>query len=150
MFERIIYDTLYEYLVNNKLLTPKNSGFKKGESTICQLVSICHKLYEGLDNQKHIRMVFLDASKAFDKVWHRGLLFKLAPMGIVDPLLSWFESYLSGRQQRVVLQGHTSDWSNVEAGVPQGSILGPLLFLVYFNEICLHIENDINLFADDT
>ena len=71
-------------------------------------------------------------------------------MGIVDPLLSWFKSYLSQRKQRVVLAGQTSDWMTVEAGVPQGSILGPLLFLVYINDICSGIQTDINLFADDT
>ena len=105
---------------------------------------------KGLENQKHVRMVFLDATKAFDRVWHRGLLFKLAQLGITDPLLGWFESYLSCHQQRVVLDGAASNWMDVKAGVPQGSILGPLLFLVYINDICNYIENDINLFADDT
>ena len=90
-------------------------------------------------------MVFLDASKAFDKVWHRGLIFKLEQLGIVNPLLSWFRSNLSDRKQRVVLDGQASDWTSIDAGVPQGSILGPLLFL-----ICFNIKSDINLFADDT
>ena len=150
VFERLVYNTVYKYLTLNKLLTPKNSGFKKGDSTICQLISICHKIHLGLENQKHVRMVFLDASKAFDKVWHRGLIFKLEQLGIVDPLLSWFRSYLSDRKQRVVLDGQASDWTSIDAGVPQGSILGPLLFLVYVNDICFNIKSDINLFADDT
>ena len=95
-------------------------------------------------------LIFLDVSKAFDKVWHKGLIYKLKKHGITGKLLKWFISYLSGRRQRVVLEGVCSDWRNVEAGIPQGSILGPLLFLFYINDIVEHIESDINLFADDT
>ena len=80
---------------------------------------------------KEVRMVFLDFTKAFDKVWHKGLLYKLQTLGLKDPLLSWFRSYLTDRKQRVVIDGQTSSWSNTEAGVPQGSVLGPLLFLIY-------------------
>ena len=95
-------------------------------------------------------MIFLDVSKAFDKVWHKGLLYKLQCYGITGPLLEWFRSYLTDRRQRVVLEGACSDWREVKAGVPQGSILGPLLFLFYVNDIVEDIDTDINLFADDT
>ena len=95
-------------------------------------------------------MVFLDAAKAFDKVWHVGLLFKLKQLGIEDALLSWLSSYLTNRKQRVVINGAHSTWAFLEAGVPQGSIYGPLLFLVYVNDITDSIKSDINLFADDT
>ena len=75
-------------------------------------------------------MVFLDFTKAFDKVWHdKGLLYKLQTLGLKDPLLSWFRSYLTDRKQRVVIDGQTSSWLNIEAGVPQGSVFRPLLFL---------------------
>ena len=78
---------------------------------------------------KEVRMVFLDISKAFDKVWHKGLLYKLESLGVRDPVLKWIKSYLTGRKQRVIIDGQSSDWREIEAGVPQGSVLGPLLFL---------------------
>ena len=95
-------------------------------------------------------MNFLDISKAFDKVWHEGLIFKLETIGISGNLLNLFESFLSDRQQRVVLNGQHSKWAPVLAGVPQGSILGPLLFLIYINDLPNNLESLAKLFADDT
>ncbi|KAI8506294.1 hypothetical protein Bbelb_157210 [Branchiostoma belcheri] len=95
--------------------------------------------------------VFLDLRKAFDKVWHKGLLAKLCAHGIRGPILQWFHSYLSERRQRVVIQGGTSEWKSPLAGVPQGSVLGPTLFILYINDItscCTQCSP--NLFADDT
>ena len=83
---------------------------------------------------RETRAVFLDISKAFDKVWHEGLVFKLKTYGISGTLLALIESYLSNRQQRVVVNGKTSAWSYISTGVPQESILGPLFFLVYIND----------------
>ncbi|XP_060607755.1 uncharacterized protein LOC132759899 [Ruditapes philippinarum] len=103
-----------------------------------------------LDEGLEIRIVFFDISKAFDKVWHKGLLVKLKRAGIQGPLLGWFSDYLSNRRQSVVLPGAKSDWSVINAGVPQGSILGPLLFLVYINDIVVDLRSFVNLFADDT
>ena len=94
--------------------------------------------------------MFLDISKAFDKVWHEGLVFKLKTYGIFGPLLDLTVSYLSNRQQRVVLNGKTSVWSYIRAGVPQGSVLGPLFFLVYINDLVDDISSDAKLFAGDT
>ena len=96
-----------------------------------------------------MRGVFLDISKAFDKVWHDGLLFKLQRYGISGPLLTLLRNYLCGRLQRVTLNGAASSWKPVLAGVPQGSILGPLLFLVYVNDLVLDLRSDGRLFADD-
>ena len=92
-------------------------------------------------------IVFLDVSKAFDKVWHKGILFE---MGITGNALKWIESYLSDRFQRVVVNGCSSQWLYTNSGVPQGSILGPLFFLVYINDLVLNLECDSHLFADDT
>ena len=95
-------------------------------------------------------MIFFDVSKAFDKVWHKGLLFKLYHAGVRGRLLKCFNEYQSNRKQRVVLNGSVSELSVLKAGVPQGSILGPLLFLVYLNDIVDDLESNISLFADDT
>jgi retron-type reverse transcriptase len=95
-------------------------------------------------------MVFCDISKVFDKVWHKGLLYKLKTIGVRDPLLGWFESYLTNRKQQVVIDGKSSEWQCIKAGVPQGSVLGPLLFLIYINDITENLETDCFLYADDT
>jgi hypothetical protein len=95
-------------------------------------------------------MVFLDICKAFNKVWHRGLLHKLKCNGIDGTLLLWLEDYLKDREIRVVINGQCASWASTNAGVPQGSILGPLLFLVFINDVVDYIVSDINLFADDT
>ena len=150
VFERVVHNKVYSYLDSNNLLTPRNSGFKKGDGTTSQLISITDKIYKALDSKSEVRMVCLDLSKAFDRVWHKGLLFKLKQQGITGPLLLWFESYLQDRKQKVIINGQQSEWLPVEAGVPQGSILGPLLFLVFINDVTENIKSDINLFADDT
>ena len=127
------------------------SGFQSGKSTTTQLLELYHQFCKAVDNGKEIRVVFLDIRKAFDKVWHKGLLHKLSLCGISGDLLSWFEDYLSGRRQRVIINGQCSDWAGIHAGVPQGSVLGPLLFLVYINDITSNIRHcNTRLFADDT
>ncbi len=90
-------------------------------------------------------MVFLDKSK-----WHKGLLYKLETIGIRDLLLSWFKSYLTNCKQRVVIDGQASDWKNIKAGVSQGSVHCPLLFLIYINDITDNLETECFLYADDT
>ena len=97
-----------------------------------------------------MRGVFLDISKAFDKVWHSGLLFKLKAYGIEGQLLALLKDYLHGRQQRLVLNGQTSDWRKINSGVPQGSVLGPLLFLIFINDLLDGITALCKIFADDT
>ena len=94
--------------------------------------------------------MFCDISKAFDRVWHRGLLYKLESAGISGSLLWWFKDYINDRKQRVVLPGSASSWAFIKAGVPQGSILGPLLFLIIINDIVDDIHSYIKLFADST
>jgi hypothetical protein len=132
-------------LLGIKFLTPFQSEFRPGNSTTNQLLLITHKIYE----DKEVKMVFLDISKAFDKVWHRGLLLKLERLGVRDPLLKWFRSYLTGRKQRVIIDGQSSNWRQIEAGVPQGSVLGPLLFYIYI-DITTNLQSNYFLYADDT
>ena len=96
------------------------------------------------------RVVFLDTSKAFDKIWHDGLILKLKNYGISGPLFALDESYLSNRKQKIALDGKCSEWSIITAGVPRGSVLGPLFFLVYFNDLVDDLSSDAKLIADDT
>ena len=150
ILEKIVYKRLYEYLMDNNLLTQHNSGFKKNDSTINQLLKIIHQIYQDVNDGNDTCLVFLDVSKAFDKVWHEGLLFKIKQMGITGSLLDWLQSYISERHQKVVLNGMESNMCYLESGVPQGSILGPLLFLIFVNDIVDEMECIVNLFADDT
>ena len=97
-----------------------------------------------------MRGVFLDISKAFDNVWHKGLIYKLQENGISGELLNIIVDFLNNRKQRVVLNGQSSNWVDVKAGVPQGSIMGPLLFLIYINDLPEGLITNAKLFADDT
>ena len=97
-----------------------------------------------------VRGVFIDTSKAFDKVWHKVIIFKLKQNGISGNLLELLADFLKDRKQRVVLNGQVSSWANVTAGVPQVSILGPLLFFIYINDLASGLSSNAKLFADDT
>ena len=151
VFERIINNNVFLFL-ENKLLTPNQSGFRPNDSCINQLLSIVHSIYSDFDHNAslEVRGNFLDISKAFGKVWHDGLLYKLECFGISGYLLKLFHSYLNNRHQRVVLNGQYSKWAPILAGVPQGLILGPLLFLIYINDLPENLKSSAKLFADDT
>ena len=152
IFEKMICDTLYEHLTANELLNPNQSGFRPNDSTINQLLSIVHTIFSAFDCNPplDVRSVYLDISKAFDRVWHEGLIYKLRRCGISGNLLSLIKDFLANRKQRTVLNGKTSEWGSVTAGVPQGSILGPLFFLVYINDLTDNLKCNVKLFADDT
>ena len=150
VMEKCIFKHVFNFLRDHSLITRFQSGFVPNDSTVNQLVELYHLFSEALDHKKDVKCVFCDISKAFDKVWHKGILFKLKQIGINNSLLLWFSSYLSHRQQRVVINGCESSWGFVNAGVPQGSVLGPLLFLVYINDIVDVVNSNIRLFADDT
>ncbi|MCG8047724.1 MAG: reverse transcriptase domain-containing protein [Candidatus Thiodiazotropha endolucinida] len=150
LFEKLIFKHLFNHLQANNVLSSLQSGFIPGDSTVNQLAFLYHTFCEALDNGKEVRAVFCDISKAFDRVWHVGLIHKLVAAGVTGEVLNWFKNYLDDRRQRVVLPGAISDWTYIRAGVPQGSILGPLLFLVFINDIVVDIGSQIRLFADDT
>ncbi|MCG8048840.1 MAG: reverse transcriptase domain-containing protein [Candidatus Thiodiazotropha endolucinida] len=150
IMEKIVHKHMFNFFLDQHAITSLQSGFVPGDSTVNQLVDIYNTFCKALDDGKEVRAIFCDVSKAFDRVWHRGLLYKLKQAGIDTTLLQWLVSYLSNRKQRVVIPGACSDWVSIEAGVPQGSILGPLLFLIYINDIVLEINSNVRLFADDT
>ena len=134
------------------MLNRNQSGFRLADSCINQLLAVTHEIFEAFDCNPslEVRSVFLDISKAFDKVRHEGLLYKLKSMGISEELFKLLENYLSGRFQRVLLNGQTSSWRPILAGVPQGSILGPFLFLIYINDLPDELKSNAKLFADNT
>ena len=152
MFGTIIFNNLYLYLNSNNLITKNQSGFRPGDSTTNQLLFLVDEIHEAFEdrNSLEFRAVFLDISKAFDKVWHEGLLFKLTENGITGSLQKLFEKYLHNRKQRVVLNGSSLDYSEIESGLPQDSVLGPLLFLIYINDLERNIKSNIRFFADGT
>ena len=118
ILEETIFDVIYKHLTDNDLLTLNQSGFRPGDSTINQLLYITHKIFTAFEDypSRETRAVFLDISKAFDKVWHDRLIFKLESYGITCPLLGLINSYLANRYQRVVLNGKCSKWSPIRAG----------------------------------
>ena len=150
IMERVIYKYVYNHLQTHKLLYQYQSGFLPKNSTVHQLLEIYDTILNALEKREFSCFVFCDFSKAFDKVWHKGLLSKLKSYGINGNLHQWFESYLSDRQQKVVINNSSSNFLKVSAGVPQGSVLGPLLFIIYINDIAENLISLTRLFADDT
>ena len=151
IFEKIIFKYVFNYFREQLLLSTWQSGFLPGTSTVTQLIEIYDSFCKAVADGKEVRVVFLDISKAFDRVWHKGLLHKLKQFGIQGRLLKWFEDYLKDRFQRVIINGQVSDWVKLLCGVPQGSVLGPLLFLVFINDVARSVNNcNIRMFADDT
>ena len=138
---------MFEFFTKNNLISDNQSGFKPGDSCVNQLLFITHEIYQSFDDNLEVRAVFLDISKAFDKVWH---IYKLKQNGISGNILNTIIDFLSFRKQRVVLNGQFSQWTNIEVGVPQGSILVPLLFLIQMKDLSDDLSTNAKLFADDT
>ena len=148
-FERVVFKHVHNYLLSNSLIYKYQPGFLPGHSTVHHLI-VVHQTCLALENHKINCQVFCDISKAFDRVWHQGLLLKLEKYGIRGNLLAWFENYLYMRHQKVSINNTCSSYKFITACVPQGSVLGPMLFLIYINDISETLTGIARLFADDT
>ncbi len=150
VFESTISQQLVTYFDRHNLFSDSQYGFRAGRSTADVLTVISEKIYRSLNKSGEARAIALDISKAFDRVWHAGLLHKLSSYGVTGPFLNIIKSFLSNRVIRVVLDGQSSVDYSINAGVPQGSLLGPILFLIFINDLPDNIIQQLAIYADDT
>ena len=151
LYEKIAHDQLIDFLQSNKKLTKNQFAFRKLHSTITSLIGVSDHWYSNIDNKKANFALFLDLKKAFDTVDHEILISKLAKYGVKGRENNWLKSYLTNRSQYCSIDGQVSDIMEIESGIPQGSCLGPLLFIIYLNDFehCLE-HSRANMYADDT
>ena len=151
LFERLVYDQLYQHLNSNNLLAKEQSGFRKLHSTLTCLIKSTDEWYSALDNRQLVGLVLIDLKKAFDTVDHNILCQKLEHYGLRGRELAWFKYYLSNRKQYCTINGVESKLMDINIGVPQGSCLGPLLFIFYINDLPQAVKNStVAMYADDT
>ena len=148
--EKLVRENILNHLTENHLLSDKQYGFRSGRSCSLQLLNVMERWTEYVEQHQSWDTIYLDLAKAFDKVAHQRLLKKISSYGIKGALLSWISSILLDRRQCVSIKGSSSTWKPVESGVPQGSVLGPILFIMYVNDIPDIVKSHVWIFADDT
>ncbi len=149
LLEHIVVKHILNHFDYNNILVDCQHGFRSRRSCETQLVTFVQELSQSMHGGTRTDVAIMDFSKAFDKVPHQRLLLKLNHYGVRGATLGWIEGFLSNRKQRVLVDGVTSPWASVHSGVPQGTVLGPLLFLAYINDLPNYTESPIRLFADD-
>src|SRR5260221_11311077 len=149
LLESIIKDNIINHLNKNNLINSSQHGFTERKSCLTNLLEFLDSVTNCVDQGHPVDVIYLDLQKAFDKVPHERLLLKLKAHGITGEIAIWIRAWLRDRQQRVVLNNEKSDYRAVKSGVPQGSILGPLMFLVYINDLDEGILSKVLKFADD-
>ena len=137
------------YLESNNLLKESQHGYRNNKSCLTNLLEYVEHVTSEIDLGKNVDVIYIDFCKAFDKVCHKKLVLKLKRYGIGGKVLSWITEWLTNRKQRVILNGEKSNWSNVKSGVPQGSVLGSILFLIYIDDIDDKVTSKLFKFADD-
>ena len=150
VLEKEIRKAIVAHMDRNNCFSKFQHGFRSGFSCVTQLLEAIDDWTKFLDNGKQVDMIYFDFKKAFDTVPHKRLAGKLHSYGIRGNILNWLENFLHKRKQRVILDGQTSEWTDVTSGIPQGSVLGPILFLIYINDFPDIVQSFIKLFADDT
>ena len=150
IMEKFVRDSVVTHLLEKELLSKKQFGFISGRSTLTQLLYYLDECRKKIANGNVVDAIYLDFSKAFDTVPHRRLLGKLESYGIKGDLFNWIKSFLQNRTQQVVVNGSTSGIAPVISGIPQGTVLGPVLFVIYINDLLDEISSDGLMFADDT
>ena len=149
IMEHIIHSHVMKHLERLDILVDRQHGFRAKRSTVTQLLETAHDFTSNLEEGLATHLAILDFSKAFDKVPHERLLSKLHTYGIRNSLLAWMRNFLTQRTQQVVCEGERSTPKKVLSGVPQGTVLGPLLFLLYINDLPSNLKSSVRLFADD-
>ena len=150
ILESIVKDNMVVHLEQHNLITDSQHGFRSGRSCLTNLLEFFNHMLAEFDRSRAIDVVYLDFKKAFDKVPHKRLLAKVEALGIGGTVLRWLKSWLNNRKQRVVVNGASSEFTAITSGVPQGSVLGPLLFLIYINDLDSGLVSRVAKFADDT